>query len=108
MGNTSSTTICTVYEREFITDFDHDATDMYVEIFVPTKNLIIRLLNDNGLVYVERSSEAQIKNVCINSLSKRIGRVENIQKISIDNEWIDACVKNYETTQIIKNKMPKF
>lgn len=104
----SKVQLCTVYKKEFITDFAHDMSDMYTEIFVPNKKIIIRLLNKDGLVYVFKSSEAQTKQECIHSLTNHIGKVNDIREMYIDNSWIDACIMNYESTKIIKDKMPGF
>lgn len=98
--------LCTVYEKEYLIDVDHDYSDMYTEIFVPDKKIIIRILKDGNLVYVLESNEAQTKEEYIDDMEEHLGKVDGIREIYIDESWINACIMLYEAKKIIRDKMP--
>lgn len=101
MGNkssqTSGVTRCTVYEREFVTDFIHEDYQYVTEIFVPDRKIIIRCIcKETNKFLVLDAENAATKPIPVNPWSGRVGRVQKVREEDVPNRFIHAAMKQKE------------
>jgi hypothetical protein len=75
-------------------------------MFVPGRNLIIRIDNENkSVVYVGKSDHAEIQPEVINTFTEYMGRIKDINEISVDVEFINLCESKGILTEKLSSLM---